>query len=66
MEGEDLTEGKGTFILKNEQEWNDLGVKQQSTSQKTVKCVCVGNIFKEDIDKDEMYVILEEIIEIKP
>lgn len=35
-----------------------FGVKQQGTSQKTVQWVCVGNRFKENIDKDEMYAVL--------
>lgn len=67
-EGEDFPERKATFIWKNEQEWKDLDVKQQGTSQNTVKWVCVGNRFKKDIDKDEMYshpLSSEEIIEVK-
>lgn len=57
-EGEDFTEGKASFILKNGQEWKDLGVKQQGPSQKTEVGLCWKLRFEEDIDKDETYAIL--------
>lgn len=50
MKGKSSQRGKPSFVLKNEQEWKDLGVEQQGTSQKTMVVLCQKLRFKEDID----------------